>query len=195
MEQAVKYRLCSIADIQIGYTFRSKLINQNDSNICVVQMKDLSDGNIIDTGSLIKTHLDKTDERHLIKRNDLVFRSRGQNNTAAIMESGIQNAVLAAPLFKIRINKAEILPEYLLWLINNYASQIWLASRREGSHGGMISKKTLEELEVFIPSVEKQREILQIDKLQKKEEQITGRLQALKNRYYSNVLLQAAKGE
>ena len=191
----MKVKLQNIASLQMGYTFRSKLINQNEGNVSVVQMKDLSDDNTINTDSLIKTHLDKIDDRHFVELNDLVFRSRGQNNNVVIMKSDCQNIILAAPLFKIKIKTNDILPEYLLWFINHQKSQSWMSSRREGSHGGMISKKTLEDLEIFIPSIKKQNEILQIIQLRKREETVTGRLVALRNKYYSNVLLKIAKGE
>ncbi len=188
-------RLKEIAEIQMGYSFRSKLLGQQDSNVAVIQMKDLTEANTVETSSSIKIYLDKFDDRHLVKKSDLVFRSRGQNSTMAIMNKELQNAVLAAPLLKIRINKKVILPEYLLWFINNPESQRWFSKRREGSHGGMINKKALEEFEVLIPSLDKQKEILEISNFMMKEEQIMKRLLVLHKQYNSHLLLKTAKGE
>jgi restriction endonuclease S subunit len=188
-------RLKEIAEIQMGYSFRSKLLGQQDSNVAVIQMKDLTEANTVETSSLIKIYLDKFDDRHIVKKSDLVFRSRGQNNTMAIMNKELQNAVLAAPLLKIRINKKVILPEYLLWFINNPESRRWFSKRREGSHGGMINKKALEEFEVLIPSLDKQKEILEISNSMMKEEQIMKRLLVLHKQYNSHLLLKIAKGE
>ncbi len=111
------------------------------------------------------------------------------------MNVKLQNVVLAAPLLKIRINKKVILPEYLLWFINNPESQRWFSKRREGSHGGMISKKALEELEVLIPSLNRQKEILEISNFMMNEEQIMERLLVLHKQYNSHLLLKIAKGE
>lgn len=188
-------KLKEIAEIQMGYSFRSKLLGQQDSNVAIIQMKDLTEANTVETSSLIKIYLDKFDDRHLVKKSDLVFRSRGQNSTMAIMNKKLQNAVLAAPLLKIRTNKKVILPEYLLWSINNPESQRWFSKRREGSHGGMINKKALEEFEVLIPSLDKQKEILEISNSMMKEEQIMKRLLVLHKQYNSHLLLRIAKGE
>ena len=187
--------LKEIAEIQMGYSFRSKLLGQQDSNVAVIQMKDLTEANTVDTSSLIKIYLDKSDERHLIKKSDLVFRSRGQNSTAAIMDKELQNVVLAAPLLKIRINTKVILPEYLLWVVNNPESQCWFSKRREGTHGGMINKKVLEEFEVLIPTLETQKDLLEISNLMMDEEQIMDRLSVLRKHYNSHLLLTIAKGE
>jgi hypothetical protein len=187
-------RLQEAAEIQMGYSFRSKLIGQQDSNIAVIQMKDLTDTNVVNTSSLLKTYLAKFDDRHLIEKSDLIFRSRGQKNTVVIMNKELQNAVLAAPLLRIRIKKEEVLPEYLLWFINNPESQRWFSARREGSHGGMINKKALEEFEVLIPSLYRQKEILEISNLMMGEEQIMDRLSVLQKKYNSHLLLKIAKG-
>ena len=191
----MKFELREIAEIQMGYSYRTKLINRKLGNISVVQMKDLTDTGAIDTGNLVRTIHNKPDPRSFLLKNDIVFRSRGQNNSAAMIADNIRDTVLAAPLFRIRIKRDSIIPGYVFWFINLPQTQAWLSSRREGSRGGMISKKSLEELEINIPSMETQTKILEFTYLQNKAEAITKKLLALKKNYYSNLLLNAAKGD
>jgi hypothetical protein len=71
-------------------------------------------------------------ERHWVKRNDLVFRSRGQTNTVALIDKAVDQAVVAAPLLHIRVESQQVLPEYLCWFINQSASQAVLQSQATG---------------------------------------------------------------
>ena len=57
-------------------------------------------------------------DRHLVKRKDLIFRSRGQTTTAAIIDTEIGPAIVAAPLLRIRVTSKHVLPEYLYWFVN-----------------------------------------------------------------------------
>ncbi|MBK7767536.1 MAG: hypothetical protein IPI44_16500 [Sulfuritalea sp.] len=70
-------------------------------------------------------------EHHLIRRGDLVFRSRGRTNSVALVLADIGPAVLAAPMLLIR--PGEVLPAYLLWYINLPTVQATLAAQAEGT--------------------------------------------------------------
>ena len=179
----------------MGYPFRSGLRNDVMGSYAVIQMKDLSRTNRVDCSSLIRIDLNNIKPHHLVKQNDLIFRSRGQITTTAIFVDNLGDAIVAAPLIRIRVTDHQILPEYLNWYFSQKKTQNWFAARREGTHGGMISKTTLENLEVDIPYMENQKKILKIDALLKKENELTEKLGEKRNLYVSTLLMQLAKGE
>ena len=112
--------LKEIADIRTGYSFRSKLEPDTEGDILVVQLKELSDKNTIDISTAVKINMQDVSENYLLQKGDLVFRSRGMDSTAAIMDISSNNVILSAPFQRIRLHDTSaILPEYLLWYIKN----------------------------------------------------------------------------
>jgi restriction endonuclease S subunit len=191
----MRKELKSIAEIQMGYTFRSGLNPEPDGKISVIQMKDLTDDNIVDCSHLLRINFINIDEKHLVKKKDLIFRSRGQVNSPALVKQDLPYTMLAAPLFRIRITIGGILPEYLNWYLGIPESGQWFASRREGTYGGMISKKTLEQIEIEIPPLSRQKTILEMVMLTGREEKILSRLLELRKLYNAQLVLKAMKGE
>ena len=191
----MKEQLKNITSIRMGYPFRTRIRSQKSGDIHVIQMKDLNDENFVDCSGLVLAQIDKVKEHHFIQTKDLIFRSRGQSATTAILMDDLDKAVVAAPLILIRVSRDSVLPEYLNWFFSQIQVQKWFTSRREGTHGGMISKLTLENLEIDIPSIDKQRKILDVDKLLKKERNLTEKILEKRNQFISSLLMQLAKGE
>lgn len=188
-------RLSDIAAIQVGYTFRSRIEANPEGNALVIQMKDIRDDGVVDLDTLTRTFLDDFKDTQLAVANDIVFRARGQNNTAGIMGADINNAIVAAPLIRIRITKAIAYPRYVMWFINQPDSQKKLASNAKGTSLKMISKEDLEQLEISLPSIEQQQRIVEISLLEEKEQYLSSVLTAKKAVFISKKLMQYAKGE
>ena len=108
----------------------------------------------------------------------------------------ISRNIRVIPLLRIRItNPNKILPEYLNWYISQRDAQCFLKSRQEGTHGGMISRKQLEEMMVDIPSLQLQKNIVEVASLSTREQTILNTLAEKRKKYISKLLMQFAKGE
>ena len=190
----MKKRLNEIAEVTIGQSFRSRLEREDDGNMAVVQMKDLTAENLIDSQSLMQVDIKKINERQLVKKGDIVFRARGQNNTAAHINQDLGQAVIAAPLLRIRISKENVLPEYLVWWVNQPKSQAYLASHAKGTASRMISKPVLEELCVEVPPIEKQKQIVELANLVHEEQKLLCELAEKRTKYMEGILMQVASG-
>jgi restriction endonuclease S subunit len=166
----MRAKLKAIASVQMGHSFRSRLEQDFNGNVSVIQMKDLTDDNRLDDRNLARVKLNDLKERHWVKRNDLVFRSRGQTNTVALIDKEVDQAVVAAPLLRIRVESQQVLPEYLCWFINQPVSQTFLQSQATGSAMRMIGKQVLEELEIKIPSIGRQHRIIDLSQLANEEQ-------------------------
>lgn len=190
----MKVELKDIASIQMGYSFRARLDSLASGTVAVIQMKDLTDQNRVDCSALARVDMEKPKEHHLAKPEDLIFRSRGLTSTSAILLDDPGIAVVAAPLLRIRVSNHGILPEYLNWFIRQTPAQAFLTSHAKGTAQKMISKETLEGLEVFVPPLERQRTIVEITALAEKERHILENLAERRHQFISTHLIQLAQG-
>ena len=192
----MKVTIKNIAIVQLGYSFRSRLEVSKDGEVAVIQMKDLLDDNTVGCNELVKIDMDAVKDHHLARKGDLVFRSRGLVSNAAILLEDPGIAVVAAPLLRIRITKPDrILPEYLNWYLGQREAQVFLTSRAIGTAQKMISKEVLENLEVLLPSLEKQKKIVALASLSVREQTLLSELAEKRKQYISMALTRFAKGE
>lgn len=190
----MKIRVKDIGTVQVGYSFRSRLETESSGNVSVIQMKDLLQSNIVSCKELVTVKMEGVKEHHLVRKGDLVFRSRGLVTTAAVLLEDPGQAVVAAPLLRIRANK-NVLPEYLNWYINQRDAQMFLASRAKGTVQKMISKQAIEDLEISLPSIKKQKDIVELASLAAREQTLLHILADKREQYIGAVLMQFAKGE
>lgn len=191
----MKIALKEIALIQMGYSFRTRLDSTDTGRIYVIQMKDLTDLNRVDISGLVSIDMETPKGRHLVSPGDLIFRSRGLSSTSAILTENPGLAVVAAPLLRIRITSQEILPEYLNWFIGQPPAQAFFTSRADGTAQRIINKETLENLEVFVPPLEKQKKIVALASLMDREQEIMEKLAAKRRQYLLATLMHPAQGE
>ena len=112
-------------------------------------------------------------QKHLLAAGDLLLASKGNNNMCVIVP-GIEQKCVASPSFLvIRLHdKFAILPEFVAWYLNLPTTQNTLAVQARGTSIMSISKATLGDLEIPVPSVERQRRYIELSKLQKREQQL-----------------------
>lgn len=196
MMGVVKVQLRQIASVQMGYSFRSRLEADAAGDVAVIQMKDLRDDHVVDCSDLVTVDMKEVKEHHLVRKGDLVMRSRGLVTTSAILSEEPGSAVVAAPLLRIRAGDAnKVLPEYLNWYINQRDAQAFLHSRAIGTAQKMIGKEALDELEVFLPDLVRQKNIVDMAALSAREQLLLHALASKRDQYISELLMQFAKGE
>jgi hypothetical protein len=191
----MKIELKKIATVQTGYAFRSRLETEGDGAVAVIQMKDLTGDNRVDCNGLMRVDLESPKAHHLVRRGDLIFRSRGLTATSAILRGDPGVAVVSAPLLRIRVNERFVTPEYLNWFIGQTPAQSYLASRAIGTAQKMITKEALESLVVSIPSLDRQRFIAELAALAEKEQSLLDALAFKRSQYTSAILMQLTQGE
>jgi restriction endonuclease S subunit len=192
----MKAKIKELAVIHMGYSFRSRLESVKNGCVKVIQMKDLLDDNVVDCSDLTKIDFGGIKDHHFAYKGDLIFRSRGQISTSAILIEDPGQSIVAAPLLRIRIVKPDkILPEYLNWYLSQRDAQIFLTSMAKGTTQNMISKQVLEELEISFPSIEKQKKIIELAALSSREQIILRILAEKRRQHISAILTQFSDGE
>lgn len=183
-------KLKDVAAISSGVTFRSRVKPSKSGGIRVIQMKNLGDDNVVHLSESIHIDYIKPRPNQLAKMGDIIFRSRGQTNTAALLNENVESAIVAAPLFRIRPDIDKVIPEFLLWWINQSSSQAYLASRSKGTLVKMVSKQSLEDLEVYLPSLELQKKVARFFSFSIREQQLLQEIKNQKAIYTQGILMQ-----
>lgn len=184
-------KLRAIADVRMGYPFRSRLEHDPYGDVAVIQMKDIDDANLLHAEGAIRVLLPEGKGHHLIHEGDLVFRSRGRSNSVALVAADIGDAVLAAPMLLVR--PRAVLPAYLHWFINLPATQGALAALAEGTSVRMISKDALLDMDVPVPSMNRQRRIADVAELALREHALMADIAAKRKRLTERVLMRYAR--
>ncbi|MGK2942848.1 MAG: restriction endonuclease subunit S [Immundisolibacter sp.] len=182
--------LGQLTEVQMGYPFRSRLEHDPQGDVAVIQMKDIDDANLLRAEDAIRVTLPKGKTHHLLRSGDLLFRSRGRSNGAALVAEGIGPAVLSAPMLLIRPH--DVLPAYLCWYINAPATQAHLAALAEGTSVRMISAEALKALEVPLPALTVQQRIVQAAALAEQEQTLLARIATLRQRLTTHILMKFA---
>lgn len=174
-------RLRNIATVSSGVSFRDRVVASPSGNMSVIQMKDIGRDNRVrfERVTRMDHSMPRSHPRQLARPGDLVFRSRGRTNMAALLTEEAQGMAVAMPLFRIRPNRNKVAPEYLLWWMNQPSSQRYFASQSEGTFVKMINKQSLENLEVKLPPLAVQHKIAALFDLAEQEQRL---LEAIKQR-------------
>ncbi len=182
--------LGELAEIRMGYPFRSRLEHDPQGDVAVIQMKDIDDANLLHAEAAIRVALPKGKAHHLLRAGDLLFRSRGRSNGTAQVREGIGQAVLSAPMLLIRPHT--VLPTYLCWYLNAPSTQFHLAMLAEGTSVRMISAEALKALDIPLPSRAVQERIAQAAALVDQEQSLLTRIATLRQRVATNLLMKLA---
>jgi len=182
-------RLSEVADVRTGYTFRERLHEERDGDLAVIQMKDIDESNLLHFEALIRVRMPNLSDRHVVRKGDVLFRSRGSSYGTAVVTQDLGRAVLSAPMLIIRPNTDVVDPGYLQWFINQPETQAQLTNRAAGSAVKMISKAVLEHFQISIPELSTQRRIAELGRLVKEEATLSGRLLEKRKQLMERILM------
>lgn len=168
--------LASLCTIQSGYTARGRL-EATPRGIPAIQLRDLQGESEPDLATLPLYELTGKLERYEAGKGDVLFRSRGDRNTAVTLtQEGKAKPVAVLPLMILRPDAALIDPRYLTWFINQAATQRYFDSCARGTNMRMIPKRCIEDLAVAVPDLETQRHIAALDALARREHALATQL-------------------
>ncbi|MDO1559520.1 hypothetical protein Q0812_08780 [Brevundimonas sp. 2R-24] len=181
-------RLADACTIHTGYTARGRL-EPAPGGVLAIQLRDISPEGLVDPEQLTRVQLDGLADRYFVRTGDVVFRSRGERNTASALDERLQEPALAVlPLMVLRPKREVVTPEYLAWAINQPPAQRHFDSAARGTNIRMIPRSSLDDLELDVPDIETQGKIVVVDALAERERELT-RLAADTRRKMISLLL------
>lgn len=167
-------RLADACTIHTGYTARGRLEQTTAEGVLAIQLRDISPDGLVDPERLTRVQLEDLADRYFVRAGDVVFRSRGERNTASALDERLREPALAVlPLMVLRPNRNIVTPAYLAWAINQPPAQRHFDIAARGTNIRMIPRSSLDDLELDVPDIETQERIVVIDALADRERELT----------------------
>lgn len=185
--------LSDICIIQIGYTAKAKF-EPADDGVLTIQLRDLTEDGL-DISQIARVRVTARVDRYLVQAGDVLFRSRGERNTAVALDERFgEPAVAVSPLMVLRPNPSTVIPEYLAWAINQPEAQRHFDAAARGTSIRMVPKTSLDDLRIDVPDLETQQHIVAVDALAARERALTHLLADTKRDLTNRLLAERSKG-
>jgi hypothetical protein len=137
-------------------------------------LRDLQGDGEFDPASVPLYELAPSVERYWARPGDVLFRSKGERNTAVLVSEKSKSAAIAVlPLIVLRPHRDHVDPAYVAWFINQPETQRYFDKCALGTNMRMIPKDCLHALEVAVPALATQRRIVEIDSFARRERELT----------------------
>ena len=170
-------QLADIADVRSGYPFRGAIKEKPEGEAAVIQIKNVDADHGIDWPRVVRTDLVGRRKPDWLQYGDVVFTARGNRNAAASVGPITIKAVSAPHLFVIRLTaNNQALPEFVAWLMNQPDAQRYFAQSAEGSYITSIRKQVLQKMPLHLPSIEKQKLVVQLNEAAQRERELLEQL-------------------
>ena len=170
METHRSVRLRDTCTVQIGFTARRRIRRSAHDGVLTVQLRDVPPNGTVDPARLAPLRVGRVSDRYFVRAGDVLFRSRGESNTASALDDRFQEPAAAmSPLFILRPNGRTVLPEFLAWTINQPRAQRHFDRYARGTNIRMIPRGVLTGLEIAVPGIEFQRRVVALDALARRE--------------------------
>ena len=163
--------LAEIAKVMSGYSFRGAVPANKNGRNKVIQVRDIDDIYLDSTSIETFSDIDKA----VVKDGDILLAMRGTESSGLkvdMVEGQKDQCMASSSLCILRIANNTVLPEYLLFYLGSSCGQQRLKSLLAGATVKTIVKKELANLQIPIPSIRKQKQVIQIAKNIYKQQQL-----------------------
>lgn len=192
----MKNKVSKIAAVQPGYLFRGRVEPDPKGTHQVIQIKDIKDPDCFTATGFDKVTPERTVEKYLVKKGDVLFVAKGSRNFAVAITEPVENTIASSNYYILKLKNNNILPEYLAWYLNQPPAQNYLKNvLRRGSGTPLIDRSGFEEMAIDVPSIDIQDKILQIHMLQKEEVNLLKKIAHKKQRLVQAVCQKMTRQE
>lgn len=187
----MKKRISQIAEIKSGYLFKEGLKPDKDGNVSVVQLKDVNNRGVLNSQELQRISLEKIDSENFLAVGDILLKAKTNHPVSVLVKEQLLNTIATAHYFIINVKKADVLPGYLAWYLNQRPAQIYFDRNAGGTRIQVINKQLLGELEVVVPDIKTQGTIEKIYELHQQEQKLADAIKEKKHKLILNQLMSA----
>lgn len=167
-----------VSNVQSGYPFRARVLPEPGGDIAVIQIRDVEQQTWNSPERVLwVSNCNQRFDKYALAPGDVLFQSRGTRNVAIEFPVSMR-ATPASGMYYLRPDMTKIEPAYLAWCINHPRSQQAIRDAARGSHIAFVSKSDLGAIKIPVPSLEAQRQILEVVRLRARERELTDRRSA-----------------
>ena len=169
--------LKQIAAIYAGYPFRGKIPEVQGGGVVALQMKDVALLHGVHWSGCTEVELTGKRQPDWLRTGDILFVARGNHNYSVMVEGmpDTLQAVAAPHFYLVRCNDS-VLPEYLVWLLNQRPCQHYFEQNAEGSVTKSIRRSVLENTPVTVPPLTRQQPIVALVNTLRQEQRLLHQL-------------------
>jgi hypothetical protein len=155
--------LGQVASVRLGYPFRGSIPEVPSGSVSVIQTRNVFQGMPVDYSRLLTTELDTRREPEWLQNLDLLFVSRGSKNFVVLISNPPPRTICSPHFYVLRVkDSARLLPEFLVWQLNQLPAQTYLRQSAEGSAQLSIRRAVLEGISIRVLPLVQQRSVLQL---------------------------------
>lgn len=182
-------RVLKYLGLTSGYSFRSKIINDSNGTVRVIQLKDFTDNYTNIGNSCYFVDGSKIKDKYFLNEGDILFIAKGTNNFAVTFNPKDKITTIASSaLFVIRVDETIANPYYVAWYINQPIVQNYLKQNEMGTYIPSINKPTIEGIPLILPSLKVQKKIAVMAELQNREQELIIRIKNMRKRVITQLL-------
>ncbi|OGT78748.1 MAG: hypothetical protein A3I78_10030 [Gammaproteobacteria bacterium RIFCSPLOWO2_02_FULL_56_15] len=175
-------KLSDCAEVLPGYSLKTRAEHEPEGTHQVIMAKHIPEDLAYEYSDHHELRITPKGsvENYEVHSGDVLFISRGTRNQAVVVKDVPQKTIASATLYILRV-KDGIDPAYLAWTLNQSSMQSQIAQVRTGAGTPIVQRKLIVELEIPVPSLEKQKHIAEIGKLMMQEKSLSQELVELMN--------------
>lgn len=190
-------KLIDIVSIRSGMVV-SKTANNDESLLTDAYVKMIGTSDFDDDGNL-REELDAnvlfkpSIEKNFLKQGEIVFNSKGKRFFAFLIEEEYEFTIASATFLVLTVTDKEIFPKYLVWYLNHPETLKVFDHKMATQVMPSITKQEFGDLEIIIPVLETQKQIVALDLLKKKQITIQKELIILEENYINAITYKEIK--
>lgn len=182
-------KVSDIAEIKMGYAFRSRIEHSPLGNIPVIQPKDISDNGLLQEDDICRVEMESIKPGQILAAKDVLLANRGRF-ASTVYAGQLDTACIASgSIMVLTVKEGQpALPEYLALYFNSKMGKRQLNRFDETTTIPFISRANLEQMEIPIPTLEQQRAMIALEKTKQRYTQLTKRKLELLNNILNHQL-------
>lgn len=134
-------------------------------------------------------------EKNYLQFGEILFNAKGRRFFAYLFTNEYENTIASASFLVLTLTKNSVVPDFLVWFLNHPETLKVFNSKMSTQVMPSISKQELSELEIIIPSIEIQEQIVALDNLKKRQIKIQKELISLEENYINALTYKKIKNE
>ncbi len=170
-------RIADCADILPGYSLQVRAEHEPGGSHQVIMGKHLTSVEVYRYSEKHKLCINpsRSVKKYRVRSGDVLFVSRGIRNHAILLESVPEKTVATATFYILHPHE-NIDSGYLAWCLNQASIQARIAQVRTGAGTPIVQRKIFADIQIPVPSMDKQKQLAALGNLMTQEQQLRQKL-------------------
>lgn len=180
-------KILEFSESRMGHAFRERLTNMPTGDVRVIQPRNISPEGFVSFGPEEPLRTD-TSVSKPIQPGDVLVVNRGRFAATVFDPPELGTWIVPSSILVLSIKKESVLPEYVACYFNSTNGQKLFRRHLEQTTVPFISTKNLANMDIPIPSLERQRALIALEKASMEYARLTNRKQELHRQIVSHEL-------